>query len=196
MQKKWMLMMAFLALVGGYLLQTVLTTQTSVAFEHGVFFNQHRGAPNITLLTSRGEEKSWPLLNDWHLVFFGFTYCPDICPTTLYELKRVQQEIPSLNVVFVSLDPERDTPKRLEQYLSRLGPAFIGATNKGDVLEQLTDFFTVAYQKVGDGDNYTIDHSGTVFLVDDQGHWRGLFGHGTSPENMAADLKKIYTQNQ
>ncbi len=190
MKKQWWLL-AVLALMGGVLVQMSWLQTKPIQFEHGVWFEPHRGQPEVTLQTSLGDERAWPIFQSPHLVFFGFTYCPDICPTTLYELKAVQQEIPDLKIVFVSLDPERDTPERLGQYLSRLGPNYIGVTNHQAVLDKITQFFTVPYQKVVQGDSYTIDHSGTIFFVDAKGNWRGLFSHGTAPMDLVADLKKV-----
>lgn len=194
MHKKWLLL-AVIALVGGVLTQKAYMKPAEIIqFEHGVWFDSAREKPEVTLVSSEEKTSAWPLFNEWHLVFFGFTYCPDICPTTLYELKALEKDFPSLKVLFVSLDPKRDTPERLKQYLNRLGSNFKGATATDATLEILTRYFTVAYQKVKQGDSYTIDHSGTIFLLDGKGDWRGLFSHGTTPEEIASDLRKVVLQ--
>ncbi len=126
----------------------------------------------------------------WTLIFFGFTHCPDICPTTMSVLGKMYtglkpEEQENMQVVLVSLDPERDTPEVLSKYVPYFHQDFIGATANQYVLLKLATELNVAYSKVplGDGEDYTIDHSGNVILINPYGHFHGYlrppFEHGS-----------------
>jgi protein SCO1/2 len=116
------------------------------------------------------------------LVFFGFTYCPDVCPTTLASLTallgRLGGDADKLGVFFVTVDPERDRPAELKAYLSSFDPRIRGLTGSGDQIKALARPLGVYFAKVESGGSYTMDHTATVFLLDADGRFRGTIAYG------------------
>jgi protein SCO1 len=122
------------------------------------------------------------------LVFFGFTHCPDVCPTTLYTLSQLLRAAPvaQLRVAFITVDPERDTPAALKRYLAAFGtgPQLIGLTGAAPAIAQAAEHFEVTYNRVAlPGGDYTMDHSAVLFLLDAAGHMVAVF---TPPFDTAA----------
>ena len=130
----------------------------------------------------------------WNLLFFGFTHCPDICPMTLQVLANAQQlladdghaELP--RIVLVSVDPERDTPDILGQYVSHFGEDTIGITGELIEVKKLTDGLGVFFEKSGDEDNYSVDHSAVVIVINPDGKFHALFGAPHKADNFAHDI--------
>lgn len=126
----------------------------------------------------------------WSLVFFGFTYCPDYCPTTLAALAATQAELgdkaKDTQVIFVSVDPERDTPQALKDYLSSEGfpQGVIGLTGTPEQVRAAADVYRAYYKKVGDGPNYSMDHSLTIYLMGPDGRFRVPLSSTMSPRDM------------
>lgn len=131
------------------------------------------------------------------LIYFGFTSCPDVCPTTLVQIKQLNtlltaEEAEQVQFYFITVDPERDTPERLKEYLSYFDPTFKGLVGSVSQLEQMTNSFNVFYSKVPTAvGQYTIEHSAYVFVLDKAGESVLLFREGMTPEEMARDLKKL-----
>lgn len=119
----------------------------------------------------------------WSLVFFGYTYCPDICPTTLVELNRLVKTVTSdqLQVAFVSVDPERDTQAQLKTYIEYFNPKFQAWSGDINNIEMLARQMHIFFQKQPHGDTYLIDHSSQVVLVNPEGEYVGFF---TAPLNI------------
>ncbi|MDB9969950.1 SCO family protein [Porticoccaceae bacterium] len=117
----------------------------------------------------------------WSIVFFGFTNCPDICPTTLATLNAMYEDLgdsekENLQIVMVSLDPERDTVEKMALYVPYFNEDFIGITGNPYSILGLSTQLTIAYTKVDLGeDNYTVDHSTQVVLINPKGHYHGFF---------------------
>lgn len=132
----------------------------------------------------------------WSFLFFGYTHCPDICPTTLYLFKGLAQKLPvqegaaPVHFIFVSVDPQRDTPEHLAKYVRNFHPEFIGVTGAERAIADFTRQLGIVYQRVGDGPHYAVDHSGYVVLTDPQGHWRAVF---RPPHDMVRMLKDFDT---
>jgi protein SCO1/2 len=125
------------------------------------------------------------------LVFFGFTRCPDVCPTTLLKLAQIKKTaaIPGLRVIFVTVDPARDTPQAVGLYVHAFDPEFIGLTGGDKAIKQMAANFGVAVSKVElPGGEYTMDHSAVVFLLNNQGQVAGIFTPPFDIPRMAADL--------
>jgi protein SCO1/2 len=124
----------------------------------------------------------------WSLVFFGFTYCPEFCPTTLAELAAVQQRLgdkaENLQIVFISVDPERDTPQQMKDYLSSDGfpEGTIGLTGTPEQVAQAARAYRAYYEKVGEGEGYTMNHSLTVYLMGPDGQFRTAVAYGLGPD--------------
>ena len=132
----------------------------------------HTNKP-VTTDTFRGQ---------WDLIFFGFTNCPDICPTTLQTLASIKRELESIGsettprIVLVSVDPERDTPAVLGQYMDYFGQGNLAVTGKIDEIVKLTTALGIYFKKtVVDGDNYSVDHSAAVLLINPDGEFSALF---------------------
>lgn len=137
-------------------------------------FPQPRAVADFALETGTGEAFGPDALKDhWTLVYFGFVNCPDICPTTLLTLADIHDKVsnlhPTLQVVFVSVDPDRDRGEVLEQYVTHFNPEFIGVTGDDLALQALARQFGIAYvrnEPAEPGGNYTVDHTAAIVLVD------------------------------
>jgi len=125
------------------------------------------------------------------LVFFGFTHCPDVCPTTLLTLAQVRKRaaLPGLRVVFVSIDPQRDTPDKLAPYVHAFDPEFRGLTGEPKAITALAANFSVAVSRVElPGGDYTMDHSAVVFLLNRAGNIAAVFTPPFEAAALSADL--------
>lgn len=154
------------------------------------------GGP-FTLTNQDGQVVDQSILKDkWTLVFFGFTYCPDYCPTTLGVLNAVQERMgdkaKDLQIVFVSIDPERDTPKLLKDYLSSDGfpTGVIGLTGTPEQTAEVAKAYRAFYQKVGEGEGYTMNHSLTVYLMGPDGQFRSAVAHDLGPDKTAKLIER------
>jgi protein SCO1 len=132
------------------------------------------------------------------LVFFGFTHCPDICPAELQviaqALDRLGDQASKVVPIFVTLDPERDTPKAMADYVKSFGPSFVGLTGSPEAIAAAAKAYRVAYTKVenkGLPNEYSVDHSALVYLMDPQGKYLAHFTYGTSAEDMAETLSRF-----
>ena len=131
-----------------------------------------------------------------HLVFFGFTHCPDVCPTTLYELSTIFDELGDdagkIEVIFISVDPERDTPQSMADYVSSFGPQFTGLTGTKEEIAAVAKDFKVYYRKVPlEGNDYTIDHTAVVYLFNRRGEFVAPFNAKRPASEAAAELRKL-----
>jgi protein SCO1/2 len=129
------------------------------------------------------------------LVFFGFTHCPDICPTTLFEisetLRRLGPDADKAAALFVTVDPERDTPAKLKDYISSFHPRIFGLTGTRAEVDAVLKEYRVYAKKVPlEGGDYTMDHSAVVYLMDKRGRFVAPFNLKRGAEQAAADLKQ------
>ena len=130
------------------------------------------------------------------IVFFGYTHCPDVCPTTLLELKQAVQQLGDdasrVQLLFITLDPERDTPQMLAKYLPAFDPDFIGLYGDLDATAKVAKEFKVFYQKVPGRtpDSYTVDHTSGSYVFDPEGRLR-LFVRPGKPADLTADLRTL-----
>jgi len=159
------------------------------------------GQPDVggpfQLVNQDGQAVDQTVLNGkWSLVFFGFTYCPDYCPTTLGMLEATKRALgdraDEVQIVFISIDPERDTPQALKDYLSSDGfpKGVIGLTGTPEQVRAAADAYRAVYQKVGEGDAYTLNHSLTIYLMGPDGRLRSALGHDLGPDNAARIIKQ------
>jgi len=130
------------------------------------------------------------------LVFFGFTHCPDVCPTTLFEVSEMFRALGKdgdrANALFISVDPERDTPAIMKDYLSSFDPRLTAATGDRAAIEAAEKAYRVYSKKIPTkGDDYTMDHTAIVYLMDKQGRFVAPFNLKRSPQEAAADLRKF-----
>src|SRR6516225_9767966 len=129
------------------------------------------------------------------LVFFGFTHCPDVCPTTLFEVSEILRSLgPDANgtrALFITVDPERDTPAVMKDYLSNFDPHLWGLTGDPAAIAAVAKAYRVYYKKVPlDGGGYTMDHTAIVYLMDRNGRFVAPFNLKRSAEAAAADLRR------
>ena len=147
--------------------------------------DQH-GAP-----VSDGDFKGKPTL-----IFFGFTYCPEVCPATLGALtswlKALGPDADKLNIAFVSIDPERDTPQQLALYLSSFDPRIRGLTGTPAQIATIAREYRVIYQKVPiEGGGYTIDHSAMIYMMDRNGRFSGVIGYNETAARAQAQMRAL-----
>lgn len=165
----------------------------------GFVIHPPKALEDFTLVDQSGQpfhKDSWR--GRWTLLYFGYTFCPDVCPLTLLELSKVQKILDrehrdqSNDYWFISVDPKRDSPQRLSEYAAYFNPKFHGATGTAEDLAKLAQQLGVYYKILDaeDGQNYTVDHSTAILLIDPQVRLRAVFTQHT-PDVMAADLKKI-----
>ena len=155
-------------------------------------------AKGFTLTDQNGQRRS---LEDFRgkvvFVFFGYTHCPDVCPTTLAEMagimKALGPEAERLQVLFITLDPERDTPELLASFVPAFHPSFLGLTGDQPTIDKVAKDFKVFAQKVPgkDGKSYTIDHTAGSYVFDAQGHIRLFVRHGQPEDALLKDLKQL-----
>ena len=129
------------------------------------------------------------------LVFFGYTHCPDICPTTLFEMSEVMhalgKDADRIGALFITVDPERDTPAAMKDYLSSFDPHLRGATGDRQAIDAVEKAYRVYAKKVpADNGDYSMDHTALVYLMDKQGRFVAPFKLNRKPEEAAADLRR------
>jgi len=134
-------------------------------------------------------------------IFFGYTHCPDVCPTTLSDFAVALRELGPLaervQVIFVTVDPRRDTPDMLRQFVPAFDPRFLGMYTDAESLERLAKEYKVVYQKTAEKapDDYLIDHSAGTYVYDPQGRLRLLIPYGSGPGVIAQDLKALFAES-
>lgn len=184
--------------VGSYMAQqNDRTAQTP----KGLLWPNPKTFPEVELYDQTGGDFSGAdLKGQWTMMFFGFTHCPDICPMTLSVLNRVEQQLADqdiaeqdLRTVFVSVDPKRDTPERLAEYVSYFNEDFIGVSGNPEAIDKLTRSLGAVHH-VGEPDDngdYTVDHSASVFLFDPQGRLVSIFTTPHEADAMAGRFLAI-----
>jgi protein SCO1/2 len=142
------------------------------------------------------------LRGHWSLLFFGFTNCPDVCPSALYDLNLVSEQLEAsqgagsadVQVVFVSVDPERDSPEKLSQYVSYFNPGFIGVSGSNEQLAPMTMQMGIAYrveEHEAETERYEVYHSASIMLMDPRGRLHGVFPAPHNAEKMAVELAQV-----
>jgi protein SCO1/2 len=193
---------AGLGLVAGRMLFSPSAEPAGPELQAVRLFQPPRELPSFSLRQSDGTQLvPGELKGHWTLVFLGFTHCPDVCPTTLAELARAQKKWAAIpeskrpRVLFVSIDPERDTPDRIGEYAHAFHPDTIAATADIPALERFTRSLSLVFAKVplegAPAGQYTMDHSATLVVLDPQGRMSGVVQPPLRPEAIAADLAKL-----
>jgi protein SCO1/2 len=186
---------AVVAALAGVYVSRLVNQPALPGLESGTALPQPRAlAPFALVDTENAPATPATLRGHPTLVFFGFTHCPDVCPTTLGQLAIVQKQLalPGLKVALISVDPERDTPGQLGRYVSSFGGDFIGLTGSAPEIVNVTRAFGVAYARVDlGGGNYTMDHSATVFALDSNARIVAVFTPPLRAEALARDLAKL-----
>ena len=133
------------------------------------------------------------------LLFFGYTQCPDVCPTALARAKEVKGLLGAdgerVQVIFVTVDPERDTPELMREYTAAFDPSFLGLRADAEGTKRVASEFKVYYEKAPAGASYTVNHSALTYVFDAQGHLRLALQHSQTAEQYAADLRTLMKQS-
>jgi protein SCO1 len=157
---------------------------------------QGAGTPAFELVDTEGMPRT---LSDYRghvaVVVFGFMHCPDACPAELFKLalvmKQLGQAAAHVQVLFITLDPERDTPPSLKKYVSAFDPRFIGLTGTTAQVDQAASGFNVQYARVPLGNDYTIDHSTAIFLFDGAGRLRRIGATNSPVADFVHDITEL-----
>lgn len=191
-------LLAFIGVVIGLFLHKFLSPRVlspqELAVNGAIVFDKPRIIPPFELVDQRGAPFTLERLQGkWTVMFFGFTTCPDICPTTLATLsqwyKTLDADIKAkTQVAMVSVDPARDTAEKLAVYMQHFDADFIGVTGEFLPIKTLTDQLNVAFNKVTLESDYTIDHSAHLVLINPYGHYHGIF----KPPFQLGQLKTTY----
>jgi len=151
----------------------------------------------FTLVDQRGDEITEAAFRGRpSAVFFGFTYCPEVCPTTLFELdgwlKQLGPEGENIQAYFVTVDPERDTAEVMNSYVSNVSDRIIGITGEPDKVLAMARSFGIYWKKVElEGGDYTMDHTASILMLDRGGDFAGTIAYGENPDNALAKLKRL-----
>lgn len=176
----------------------VSSRERGLTQSEGVATGQASVGGPFQLVNQDGQPVDQNLLEGkWSLVFFGFTYCPDYCPTTLNALAATKaamgDKAKDLQIVFITVDPARDTPQALKDYLASDGfpEGVIGLTGTDAQIAEVAKVYRAFYQKVGEGEAYTMNHGLTVYLMGPDGQYRSALAHDLGPERSAQLLERV-----
>ncbi|WP_313515673.1 SCO family protein [Pseudomonas sp.] len=163
-----------------------------------ILLPQPRQVPALSLTDQDGKPLAVDELKGrWSLLFFGYTFCPDICPTTLAQMREVKGLLPAearerLRVVLVSVDPNRDTPQQLKQYLGYFDPSFIGLTGDVQSIQTLANGVSIPFIPADTSKpGYTVDHSGNLVIIGPDGRQRGFIRAPLNSQKLAAQLPAL-----
>jgi protein SCO1/2 len=205
MQTTVFILVAIVALVLGLTVNKVLTNSgradPAVLLDAGiVLLPQSRGLPALTLTNQDGQPVAVDQLKGkWSLLFFGYTFCPDICPTTLAQLRELQTLLPedarnNLQIIFVSVDPHRDTPKQIKQYLEYFNAGFQGLTSDEPTLQKFANSVSIPFIPADTRkENYTVDHSGNLVILGPDGRQHGFIRAPLHNQKLKAHLPGLLT---
>jgi protein SCO1/2 len=151
----------------------------------------------FTLVDMKGEAITEEAFRDApSAVFFGFTFCPEVCPTTLVELdgwlKELGPEGEKINAYFVTVDPERDTPEIMKSYVSNVSDRIVGISGEPEKVHAMARSFGIYWKKVElENSDYTMDHTASILLLNRHGDFAGTIAYGENPTNAIAKLKRL-----
>ncbi|NPA31012.1 MAG: SCO family protein [Chloroflexi bacterium] len=164
---------------------------------HGTVLQSAEPAPDFTLMSADGPVSLSDFRGRIVMLYFGYTFCPDVCPTTLFEVQKTMEllgeDADQVQLIMISVDPLRDTPERLKEYVQYFHPSFIGVTGSEDEIAQVATQYGIYYEKHEGtpATGYLVDHTATLTVVDRKGYVKLIFPYGTPAEDMAADLKYL-----
>lgn len=196
----FMAMLAVLAIAAGMWSATMILDRQSALQElEATRFPVARQLAPFELVDHKNQAfNETTLRNRWSFLFFGYTHCPDVCPITLAVLNTVASRLEDVNAdirfVFVSVDPERDTPEQLARFVTYFNGDFIGLTGSKAQIEQFTRDLGVMHMRVAGEENatgYLVDHTASVFLIDPDGRYHAVFSPPLAVDAITADFRKI-----
>lgn len=167
---------------------------------HGTVIQSPEPSHNFTLTGVNGDVSLSDFRGKVVLIYFGYTFCPDICPGTLGNVAQALRDMGTkaedVQLIMVSLDPERDTPEKLAEYMNHFHPSFIGITGTKEQLDEVASLYGIYYQK-NEGSSatgYLIDHTATLLVLDREGYLKLVFPYGVTAQDIADDLKYMLRQ--
>ena len=186
------------ALVGSLWVMLPMLEADSNQTDKKIISNDKPAGGDFTMLSPNGKKQLSDYKGKLVLLYFGYTYCPDICPTNLGNLSVAYQQLSekqkqNLQILFVSVDPERDTPQRLQEYVNYFESNMVGLTNTPAIISEVAHRYGVVYAKVDDpnnGTNYAVDHSAFTYVVDQQGQLQEQLPHATSAAQFIDTINK------
>ncbi len=165
---------------------------------HGTVMQSPNAAPEFTLMSNTGQRVR---LSDFRgrlvLLYFGYTFCPDVCPATLAEIAKAMEilgeEADRVQVIMITVDPERDSPEKLGEYVAHFDSRFLGATGTLEEIAQVATLYGIFFEKNEgtEATGYLVDHTATQMVIDQDGYLKLVFPFGTTGEDIAADLAYI-----
>jgi len=165
---------------------------------HGTVLQSPQPALDFSLSASHGKEVS---ISDFDgklvLLYFGYTFCPDVCPATLSELRGAMEllgkQSEDVQTIMISVDPGRDTPEMLAEYVTHFHPSFIGVTGSPEEIAEVATLYGIFYEahEGTEATGYLVDHTATVMVIDKSGHLKLIFPFGTPSEDIADDLAHL-----
>ncbi|GLK87471.1 SCO family protein [Pseudomonas turukhanskensis] len=200
------ILVAIVALVFGLTVNRVLSGKghgdPAAMIDAGIILlPQSRTLPDLTLTNQLGQPVQVDeLKGKWSLLFFGYTFCPDICPTTLAQLRDLKGKLPkeavdNLQVVLVSVDPNRDTPDQLKKYLGYFDPQFQGLTGELGNIQKLANAVSIPFIPADTSkENYTVDHSGNLVVIGPDGTQRGFIRAPLNNAKLAVQIPELVKQ--
>ena len=202
-QKTVFILVAIVALIMGLTVNKVLSGKgqgdpTAFIDAGIILLPQSRQLPSVSMTNQDGQPV---LVNElkgkWSLLFFGYTFCPDICPATLAQLRQLQGMLPAeakdkLRVVLVTVDPHRDTPEQLKKYLGFFDAGFQGLTGAQADIQKLASAVSIPFIPADTSkENYTVDHSGNLVIIGPDGSQRGFIRAPLNNDKLAAQLPQL-----
>jgi len=196
-----------IVIVGMVVLGVALTLVADLAWNwlrppqlHGMVLQSHERALDFTLNDEAGQPVK---LSDFRgklvLLYFGYTFCPDVCPATLAQVKEALAQLGGdaerVQLIMISVDPERDTPEKVSAYVRQFDPRFIGLTGDPETLTRITTAYGVVYEQHegSAATGYLIDHTATLTILDRDGYVRLIMPFGVTGVDMASDLRYLLT---
>ncbi|KHF24728.1 SCO family protein [Solemya velum gill symbiont] len=195
---------AVAALGGGYYLGNLNKDLVQAKPQSAIVFENGRPLKPFTMHTASDSEfNNEDLLGKWSFLYFGYTFCPDICPTTLTQFVLItnrlsgdKELLDKSQFIMFSVDPERDSAEKLEAYMTHFHPGFIGATGSREAIDSITQDLGVYYKlhEPDENGHYPVDHTSAVMLVDPEGNLAAIYSSITDPKVAAGDFQLIANQ--
>lgn len=165
---------------------------------HGTVLQSPAEAAGFELMSNTGQRVS---LEEFRgklvMLYFGYTFCPDVCPATLVEIAgamdQLGEDAEQVQVIMISVDPERDTPEALAEYVAHFDPSFLGVTGTPDEIAEIATLYGIFYEKHEGtaASGYLIDHTATTMVIDDEGKLKLILPFGTTAAEIAEDLAHL-----
>lgn len=162
---------------------------------HGMVMQSPEPAPDFTLLSKDGPVSLSDFRGKYVLLYFGYTFCPDVCPATLANLAQALHQIgrgaERVQVIMVSVDPERDTPEKIGEYVAHFDSSFIGLSGDPKDIARIASLYGIFYEKeeVAGAAGYLVTHTASVRVIDPEGRLKLIWPFGAAPDEIAQDLK-------